>query len=165
MYISNQTFFFLRSWFKIAQINILIFAETTIFFRGDRLLLIDDNFSESKIILCSINIFHNLLQGSCNYSTRTSSVWQLLVLIMWQSVSHVNIYSSDSIFLPSFPVTEEGLFTMPEIKQHLFCPGPAIQITKGKFEGLAVMEPYSEEPVILTTRKLHGVVLVCMIGR
>ena len=53
---------------------------------------------------------------------------------------------------------------MPEIKQHLFCPGPAIQITKGKFEGLAVMEPYSEEPVILTTRKLHGVVLVCMIG-
>ena len=54
---------------------------------------------------------------------------------------------------------------MPEIRQQLWSPGPAIQITPGKLEGLAVMEPYSEEPIILTTRKLHGVVLVCMIGR
>ena len=54
---------------------------------------------------------------------------------------------------------------MTEIRQYLWSSGPALQIKCGSFEGLAVMEPYSEEPIILTSRKCHGVVLVCMIGR
>ena len=62
-------------------------------------------------------------------------------------------------------MTEEGLFTMREVVLKQFMPGPATLLLSGDFEGLAVMEPYCEDPVILTTRKCQGIVAVCMIGR
>ena len=62
-------------------------------------------------------------------------------------------------------MTQEGLYTMPDVMLQQFVPVPAKHLLSGEFNGLAVMEPYSDSPIILTTRKYHGVVVVCMIGR
>ena len=54
---------------------------------------------------------------------------------------------------------------MPDIFLQKLIQVPPKQLLSGEFDGLSVMEPYSDDPVILTTRKRHGVVVVCMIGR
>ena len=54
---------------------------------------------------------------------------------------------------------------MPDIILQQIAPVPPKHLLSGEFNGLAVMEPYSDSPIILTTRKYHGVVVVCMIGR
>ena len=62
-------------------------------------------------------------------------------------------------------MTDEGLFSMAEIMQFTMWPAKPKQLLSGDFRGLAVLEPYSEFPVILTTVKTEEVVSVCMIGR
>ena len=52
-----------------------------------------------------------------------------------------------------FVVTEGGLFTLSHLGQVGLWPLQAVHLISGDFRGLEVMEPYSEDPVILTTQK------------
>ena len=43
-------------------------------------------------------------------------------------------------------------------------PLNAVPLLTGDFHGLEVLEPYSDDPVIITTQKLLGFTVVNMIG-
>jgi hypothetical protein len=45
-----------------------------------------------------------------------------------------------------------------------FSPSSPKLLLSGDFDGLTVMEPYSEDPVIITSMRYHGFVIVSMIG-
>ena len=40
----------------------------------------------------------------------------------------------------------------------------AYRLLVGDFQGLEVLEPYCEDPVILTTEKISGLIVVNMVG-
>ena len=44
--------------------------------------------------------------------------------------------------------------------------GPLVanRLLVGDFQGLDVLEPYCEDPIILTTEKLSGLIVVNMVG-
>ena len=41
----------------------------------------------------------------------------------------------------------------------------AVLLRSGDFQGLEVLGTYSEDPIVITSDKLHGVILVNMIGK
>ena len=65
----------------------------------------------------------------------------------------------------NFVVTEGGLFTLSHLGQVGLWPLQAVHLNSGDFHGLEVMEPYSEDPVILTTQKKDAFTVVSMIGK
>ena len=57
------------------------------------------------------------------------------------------------------------MFTLSHLGQVGLWPLQAVQLLSGDFRGLEVMEPYSEDPVILTTQKKDTFTVVSMIGK
>jgi hypothetical protein len=45
-----------------------------------------------------------------------------------------------------------------------FAPA-VVQLLSGDFQGAEVMSPHSDEPIIITTEKMHGFIVINMIGK
>lgn len=74
------------------------------------------------------------------------------------------VYAYQSNKFCYYSVTEEGLFTLSHLLMQFFSPSSPKLLLSGDFDGLTVMEPYSEDPVIITSMRYHGFVIVSMIG-
>ena len=61
-------------------------------------------------------------------------------------------------------MTELGLYSLHNIGLAVFGPLVPHRLLVGDFHGLEVMEPYAEDPVIVTTQYINGFVIVSMIG-
>ena len=63
-------------------------------------------------------------------------------------------------------VTDDGLFTIQSLGSQLFWQGKAPKlVVAGDFSGCCVLEPYSTDPIIISTKKRHGMVVVVMVGK
>ena len=62
-------------------------------------------------------------------------------------------------------MTEDGLYILQCITLIEAWPSDAVLLCSGDFQGLEVLGAYSEDPIVLTTEKIHGVIMVTMIGK
>ena len=64
----------------------------------------------------------------------------------------------------NFAVTEFGIYSIYHVGLVMLGPLVANRLLVGDFQGLDVLEPYCEDPIILTTEKLSGLIVVNMVG-
>ena len=61
-------------------------------------------------------------------------------------------------------MTEQGIYSIYHLGLVALGPLVANRLLVGDFQGLEVLEPYCEDPVILTTEKISGFIVVNMVG-
>ena len=63
-------------------------------------------------------------------------------------------------------VTDDGLFTIQSLGSLLFWRGKEPKlVVAGDFSGCCVLEPHSPDPINISTKKIHGMVVVVMVGK
>ena len=63
-----------------------------------------------------------------------------------------------------FAVTDQGIYSIYHVGLVVLGPLVANRLLVGDFQGLEVLEPYCEDPMILTTEKISGLIVVNMVG-
>ena len=61
-------------------------------------------------------------------------------------------------------MTDQGIYSIYHVGLVVLGPLVANRLLVGDFQGLEVLEPYCKDPMILTTEKISGLIVVNMVG-